>query len=182
MNFITQLALPIVLIALTYVATRAVERARWKREYAVRWDTTRLEAIASYASATKRMLTLSWDISKSSGLGTSVSPHTLAEAGHLLDEAETARGERFERVLLLASHQTVQLARQWHGFAWEFARIAKGSTAVTNQEFMSLRAECFLARDQFYASARSDLDVDHKKFRVDMNSLKFFPTLEDGEQ
>lgn len=182
MTIVNQLAIPVLLVLLTYFATREVERAKWKREYRARWDTRQLEAVAEYAKATKKMLTLAWDISKSNGLGTSVSPKTFAEAGHLLDDAETTRGERFEQVLLLASEQTRQTARQWHGFAWEFARIAKGTVQTSQADFMSLREKSFKARDQFYMSARADLRIDKQKYRIDLGTLTFYPTLVDGQQ
>ncbi|WP_157412125.1 hypothetical protein [Agreia sp. Leaf283] len=175
------LATVIATFLLTFYSTRSSERARWKREYDVRWDVRRMEAIAEYAGATKKLLTLSWDVSKSRGLGTSVSPRSVKEGSPLIDEAESDRGEKFEIVLLLVSEQTRQLGRRWHGFAWEFARIAKGEVKVSPDVFMAIRDKCFEARDEFYASARSELGVDPNSYSVDLRSLEFHEPLVSGE-
>lgn len=43
----------------TYAATSATERARWRRTQSIRWDDKRLAAYADYASAVKKLSSLS---------------------------------------------------------------------------------------------------------------------------
>lgn len=149
----------VITFLLTFFTTRASERERWSREYDTRWDAKRLQALTEYGAATKRVLTLSWDVAKSRGLGTSIAPTPIGAGGPLIDEAETARGNKFEAVLLLVSSRTRRRAAEWHQFCWGFIRIAKGEIDLSPEQFLEYRDLCFTARDRFYESAREELGV-----------------------
>lgn len=153
------LATVVVTSVLTYVATRGADSARWKREQKSRWDARKLEALADYADAVKLVLTRSWDICGSMGLGTSVSPTSREVGGPWLRDAESARGSKFEVVQLLANPQTIEAARAWHTAVWAVSDIAMGKTTATQHDLDVLWAECFAARDAFHSAARADLRV-----------------------
>lgn len=154
------LAIVVVSSLLTFFTTQGTERAKWRREFDRRWDARRLEALSEYGDAVKTLLTRSWDVARSFGLGTSVSPISRDQGLHFVDEAESARGTKFEVVLLLASAPTIAAAREWHAFAWDFAAIANGDKETTPDDFMALRDSSFQARDKFYELARLELGID----------------------
>jgi hypothetical protein len=58
----------------SFVTTRLVDRSRWQREKALRWDTKRLESYGEFASALREFITIGYRISAGRGLPASAHP------------------------------------------------------------------------------------------------------------
>jgi hypothetical protein len=103
-NFLNQLPaiLGVLVGALgTLLVTNLTDKARWRRDQAVRWDTRRLDAYVAYAVAVKESHTLALRIS---------SPYRRYSKSHTIDreqglvllaEANVRRTKAWEAVLLL---------------------------------------------------------------------------------
>jgi hypothetical protein len=115
-NFLNQLPaiLGVLVGALgTLLVTSLTDKARWRRDQAVRWDTRRLDAYVAYAAAVKESHTLALRIS---------APYRCYSKSHAIDpeqglvllaEANVTRTKAWEAVLLLGNEATVTAARVW---------------------------------------------------------------------
>ncbi|MEV1321264.1 hypothetical protein AB0J14_34900 [Micromonospora arborensis] len=140
----------------SYLATRASERERWRREHAVRWSDRRVEVYASYADAVKRMGHISLRICAAHGFGAKVEPLSPDEGISMLAAADADRSVKWELLLLLGNRSTVTAARAYNEVVWQLEKAAKGSE-VASEDFDVLVREAGRARDAFYAAARRDL-------------------------
>lgn len=160
-NFALQLAplLGVVVGAvLSYVVTARVERAKWNRERAARWDSARMEAYAAYANIIKQYTQVATRIAASVGLGSSEKPLSPDEGLSKLAELEVQRGTRWEAVLLLGDADTIAAARGWHECVWKLEWFATGRlrSEVTWKEMWE---EATRDRARFYECARRSLEI-----------------------
>jgi hypothetical protein len=58
----------------SFVSTRMLDRSRWQREEALRWDERRLAAYSDFPSTLLKFINIAWRISASHGLPTNVQP------------------------------------------------------------------------------------------------------------
>jgi hypothetical protein len=143
----------------TYGTTSLAEKARWRRERAVRWDDARMRAYAEYSDAVKKVSHLAGRIAAGRGFPYSVEPLAPdAEAIEALVDADAARAGVWERVLLLGDPQTVAAARAWQQTVWRLGWFARGRLTAAEQWEPAIR-ETEIARDAFYDCARRDLGV-----------------------
>ena len=145
----------------SYLTTAATERARWKRALDSRWDDRRVEAYASYAQSVKEMINIAGRIAAGRGLlGSDLEPLIPTQENlDLLAAAENERARQWETVLLLGHPQTVAAGRNWHEHAWRLEAYARALLTGNNSDWRTARAAVDVARDAFYESARSDLQV-----------------------
>jgi hypothetical protein len=143
----------------TYTTTSLTERARWRRDRAIRWDDARMRAYAEYGDAVKKVSHLASRIAAGRDFLHSVEPLTPdAEAMEALGDADGARARAWESVLLLGDPQTVAAARAWHQAVWRLVWFAQGRLTAVEQWEPSMR-ETQVTRDAFYDCARRDLGV-----------------------
>ena len=109
----------------TILATTVTDRARCKREQAVRWDTRRLDAYAEYARAIKEIHALTLRLIAPSTPGITADPIDRDAGLEALTQAEFYRTKAWESVLLLGDTATVAAARDWRSAVWQLELLAR---------------------------------------------------------
>jgi hypothetical protein len=144
--------------AATFVVTSATERTRWRRAQSARWDDKRLLAYSEYANAVKHMVRLCRRIAETKGLLATGERIELKPAFAALAEAETQRAARWETVLLLGEPATISAARAWSEQVWQLEHIVREDQPDTSS-FIDAYRDAMRLRNEFYAHARTDLDI-----------------------
>lgn len=144
--------------AATFVVTSHTERIRWRRAQSARWDDKRLAAYSEYANAVKHMVRLCRRIAETKGLLSTGDPIDLESAFAALAEAETHRAAQWETVLLLGEPATISAARDWSVQAWRLEHILREADPDPSA-FLTAYRDSMRRRNEFYASARADLDI-----------------------
>jgi hypothetical protein len=144
--------------AATFVVTSTTERTRWRRAQSTRWDDKRLLAYSEYANAVKHMVRLCRRIAETKGLLSTGRPVDVDSAFDDLAEAETQRAARWETVLLLGEPATISAARAWSEQAWQLEHILRDDHPDTSS-FIDAYRNAMRLRNEFYAHARTDLDI-----------------------
>ena len=154
--------LTIVAVALgafaSYISTRMVDRSRWQREEALRWDVKRLEAYSDFASALVKFGYIAWRISAAHGL---VATEHLPEPEVGLPDLVTAESEvnvQWQKILLLGSPDVIAAAHKWREEAWHLEWFARRLRSDP-KEFTKATRDRREARKRFYSVARVDLAV-----------------------
>lgn len=144
--------------AATFIATTTTERIRWRRTQSARWDDKRLVAYTEYANAVKRSVRLCRRIAETKNLLATGGDIDVDAALAELAEAETERALKWETVLLLGDPATIAAARAWHEQVWRLERILREETP-DKTTFIDAYKDTMRLRNDFYARARTDLDV-----------------------
>ncbi|RSM36091.1 hypothetical protein DMA12_41670 [Amycolatopsis balhimycina DSM 5908] len=141
----------------SFAATSAAERSRWRRTQSVRWDERRLTAYAEYASAVKKVISLSVRIAAHRGIHPDIDALPPEEGLPALAAAEEERTVKWETVLLLGTGSTVVAARAWHESAFRLQRIASGrEVELSWSEAIDAVSK---ARRRFYEAAKADIGI-----------------------
>ncbi|MFF3858326.1 hypothetical protein [Streptomyces sp. NPDC002209] len=149
----------------SYLGATLMERSRWRRQLATRWDERRLESYIRYADAIKRFVSVAGRLAAAKGLFDLPQP-LGAEAGlELLAEAELERGYAFETVLLMGDAETVSAARALQRQAWVLEQFARDQRSGTAEDWTRAFREFQDRRDAFYVAARKSLGVS-AEFRL----------------
>ncbi len=116
MNPLTQQVFTLLAVLLgagaTYSVTALTERSRRRRAQQTRWDDNRLNAYVEYANAVKKCVQMSYRIAGFRGLPSRGQPLGPVDGLPLLADAEAARAQRWEAVLLLGEIHTIDAARR----------------------------------------------------------------------
>ncbi len=144
--------------AATFIATSMTERTRWRRAHSARWDDKRLAAYAEYGNAVKRAVRLCRQIAETKNLLSTGQPIDVDAAFAAIAEAETERAVKWETVLLLGEPATIVAARAWHEHVWRLERILHKEDQ-DGSPFIDAYKETMRLRNEFYARARTDLNV-----------------------
>jgi hypothetical protein len=143
---------------LAFVLSNLGERARWRRDQTVRWDTARLAAYTEYCNAVKRMVHIATGMARTRGLQHSSEAVPLDIGAVDLAKAAGERTAVWETVLLLGDPETIASARAWHQTVWQLEFFARG--ILTGQEaWASALDEFEERRKDFYRVARRDLGI-----------------------
>jgi hypothetical protein len=142
----------------TFIATTTTERIRWRRTQSTRWDDKRLMAYTEYANAVKRSVRLCRRIAETRKLLATGQPIDVEAAFDELAEAETERAMKWETVLLLGDPAAIAAARAWHEQVWRLERILR-EDSPDETAFVDAYKNTMRLRNDFYARARTDLDV-----------------------
>lgn len=143
----------------TYLATQGIERARWARENATRWDERKRQVYTEYAASVKMVIIRSRSILGGLGLSPTLTPISREEGLPLLALEENSRSEKLESVMMIGSPGLVAAARSWHGIAWKFHQWAIGATQTTADEVEREYEAAQVAREAFYRAARDELGL-----------------------
>jgi hypothetical protein len=143
----------------TFLATQGVERDRWARERATRWDDLKLQAYTEYAASVKMAIIRSRSILGGLGLSPTLTPITREEGLPLLALEENSRSEKLEAVMMIGSPEVVAAARKWHEISWTFHHWASGTKPTTADEVEELYRHAQTAREAFYAATRRELGI-----------------------
>jgi hypothetical protein len=87
----------------SFVSTRLIENAKWKRDETAHWNSKRLECYTEFAIAIKRQITLTQRIIVTLGLPSTGQPLDPAIGLPMLVEAEQDLSIKWEQVLVIGS-------------------------------------------------------------------------------
>jgi hypothetical protein len=166
----------------TILATTVTDRARWKREQAVRWDTRRLDAYAEYARAIKEIHALTLRLIAPSTPSITADPIDRDAGLEALTQAEFYRTKAWESVLLLGDTATVAAARDWRSAVWQLELLARtpADDGISVKALSAVRAANG-ARDRFYVAARESMNVGGGSVEQASWLLLPEPRMDDGE-
>jgi hypothetical protein len=142
----------------SFVSTRLVDRGRWRREEALRWDTRRLHCYSEFAAAIKRHISISDRICAGLGLPAGAQPLDLANGLATLATADDDLSVKWEQVLMLGSPDAIAAARDWRHAAWRLEWLARGRREGA-AEYAQANMEAGSARKRFYTAARDELGI-----------------------
>jgi hypothetical protein len=142
----------------SFVSTRVVDRGRWRREEALRWDTTRLHCYSEFAAAIKRHIGISDRICAGLGLPAGAQPLNPARGLATLATAEDDLSVKWEQVLMLGSPDAIAAAQDWRRAAWRLEWLARGLREGA-AEYTQANLEVGSARKRFYTAARDELGI-----------------------
>lgn len=142
----------------SFVSTRFVDRSRWHREEALRWDARKLHCYTEFAAAIKQHINISDRICAGLGLPSGAQPLDQASGLASLAAAEDDLSIKWEQVLMLGSPDAIAAARDWRHAAWHLEWLARGlrEGAV---EYAQANSDVASARKRFYAAARGELGI-----------------------
>jgi hypothetical protein len=145
---------------MSFSATYFVERTRWRRERAVRWDERRLSAYTDYSYAVKGAVALASRIAAGRGLESGPGPLTSSEENLAkLAEAEASRSVASETLRLFADLDTGTAARAMTRQAWKLEWLAQGIVKGDRSDWRRTYAEYEEARDEYMVCARKNLQI-----------------------
>lgn len=160
-NFLNQLPaiLGVTVGALgTLLVTSLTDRARWRRDQAVRWDTRRLDAYVAYATLIKEIHLVALRVSAPYRRYSKSPPIDRAQGLELFAEANARRTKAWEGMLLLGDEKTVGAARAWQDAVAAEEQLCS-SDSVGEMEWQSAVEAVDQSRDRFYLAARESLGV-----------------------
>ncbi len=142
----------------TFISTRLVDRARWQREEALRWDAKRLDCYSEFAVAIKRFIAIAARLCAGLGLPETAQPLDPATGLPALADADQDLSVKWEQVMMLGSPDAITAAREWRSVAWHLEWFARG---LRNDpaEYEQVNVEKGAARSRFYTAARADLGI-----------------------
>ena len=140
------------------LVTSLTDRARWRRDQSVRWDTRRLDAYVAYAATIKEIHALAFRVSALHRHLSKSRPIDREQGLELLAEANVRRTKAWEAVLLLGDETTVTAARAWQDAVGAEEHLCS-KDSFDEMEWESAVDTVDQARDRFYAAARESLGV-----------------------
>ena len=142
----------------SFVTTRLVDRSRWQREEALRWDTKRLESYGEFASALREFITIGYRIAAGLGLPGSAQPLDIATGLPALATAEGEVSVKWEQVLMLGAPAVITAAHEWRDEAWRLEKFALGLRKDA-AEYAEAIKDTRAAQVRFYSVVRADLGI-----------------------
>jgi hypothetical protein len=142
----------------SFISTRLIDHARWRREEALRWDAKRLDCYGEYATAIKHFIDVANRLCASLGLHGTGHPLDPATGLQALAAAEQDLSVKWEHVLMLGSPDAITAARDWRHVAWHLEWFARGLRNDT-EEYEQAKKDNGAARSRFYTAVRTDLGI-----------------------
>ena len=131
--------------ATSYGASSFAERARWRRDQAIRWDAQRLPAYIEFLGAVKFIAMMVARVVAARGIETGHTPMEVEEGLQLLHKGELDRALKFEAVVLLGDTSTVRKAQELSEQLWLMEDMARGEGVACHEHGTTLSG--FLPRD-----------------------------------
>src|SRR5690242_12940490 len=142
----------------TLLVTSLTDRARWKRDQAIRWDTRRLDAYVTYAASVKEIHALALRVSAPHRLHSKSRPLAREQGLEMFAEANARRTKAGEAMLLLGDEETVKAARAWQDAVGAEEHLSTDDS-IDERGWRSAVEAVDQARDRFYVAARENLGV-----------------------
>lgn len=143
---------------LSFALSAVADRARWRRDVAIRWDPQRMSVYAEYGFAVRQVYQFVLAGARRQGYGQGPSRPVVPDVDKALTEAEADRAARFEVVLLMGNPRTIAAARRWHQSVWHLECFARGQLS-SHAEWDAAVREFGRARAEYYQAARLDLGI-----------------------
>ena len=145
--------------AATFGVSTLSERARYKRELRMRWDTSKRDAYLQYVIAVTQMARAAGQIAGLRGWDGLAIPAAGESALEKLDNAEIDRTGKFENVMLLGDPDCIDAAHELNRSAWHMEWLARGIEACTEDSWKEAREKYVVALNQFHQRARASLII-----------------------
>jgi len=145
----------------SYLATAAMERARYRRDLDAGWTERKLDAYTNYINDIKVMRGVARRMLRDTGFDPNLPIALPQEEGlPLLAEAEARRSSSAERVLLVGSEDVINALRALNQVVWRIERHARGLIKNADADTWNQTSSDFhSAMDNFQECARRDLRV-----------------------
>jgi len=142
----------------SFISTRLIDRARWQREEALRWDEKRLDCYGEFATAIKQFIAIATRLCAGLGLPEASQPLDANTGLPALAAADQDLSIKWEQVLMLGSPDIITAAQDWRHAVWHLEWFARG---LRNDlvEYEQVTADREAARSRFYTAARADLGI-----------------------
>jgi hypothetical protein len=142
----------------SFISTRLLDRSRWQREEALRWDTRRLECYSEFGSDLRRFIAIAHRIAAGLGFPSNAQPLDSASGLAALADAEDEVSVKEERLLMFGSPAVVEAAQEWRRAAWHLEWFARGRRNDL-VEYTQANQERREAQSRFYSVVRADLGI-----------------------
>ena len=142
----------------SFISTRLLERSRWRREEALRWDSKRLECYLDFAIAISHYLTVGYRMTIEYRQATHVQALDAAIGLPELARLEGEVSEKLEQVRMLGSPEVVVACQEWRREAIRLDQLARGTRDNTDEYEQATQARR-AARKRFYSAVRADLGI-----------------------
>jgi len=142
----------------SFFSARLLERSKWQREEAHRWDEQRLKSYVQFTTSIKDLISLSKRISAGLGLPGSAQRLDTTAGLPLLATAVDDLTSKIEGVLMLGSPDVIKAARDWRHAAWHLEWFARG-LRNNAEEYLQAKVDSDEARRCFYSAVRADLGI-----------------------
>ncbi len=110
----------------SFISTRLIDRARWQRDEALRWDAKRLDCYGEFATAIKQFITIALRLCAGLGLPEAGQPLDPATGLPALAAAEQEFSVKWEQILMLGSPDAITAADECRHIAWHLEWFARG--------------------------------------------------------
>lgn len=142
----------------SFISTRLLDRSRWRREEALRWDSKRLECYIDFAIVISRYVTIGYGLTTEYREKTHVQAIDKELGLPELARTEAELSEKLEQVRMLGSPKVIAACEEWRQEAIRLDSFARGmrSNADEYQEATQARRA---ARRRFYSAVRADLGI-----------------------
>ena len=145
--------------AATFGVSTLSERARYKRELRMRWDTSKRDAYLQYVVAVTQMARAAGQIAGSRGWDGLAIPASGESALEKLDKAEIDRTGKFENVMLLGDPDCIDAANELNRSAWHMEWLVREIEACTEDSWKEAREKYVVALNKFHQQARASLII-----------------------
>ncbi|WP_131744716.1 hypothetical protein [Frankia sp. Cppng1_Ct_nod] len=142
------------------VGTTLVERSRYRRDIAIRWDTRKYDTYCDYIGYIVHMARITGQIAGMRGwdpIAAMAASEELAIAD--LDKAELSRTISFERVVLLGDQRCIEAGNSLNGAVWAMEWIARGKTPGSPSIWKEATGRLVRELTAFHEVARVSLNV-----------------------
>jgi hypothetical protein len=145
--------------ASSFITTTLLERGKYRREKAVRWDAPSLQAFSDYLKAVAGMARMAGQAAGHRGSDGNAASRDLTEALRLMEEREDDRAIAFERVRLVADKATIDAACRLNNAAWEMEWLASGRKDGSAGAWQAATQKYLCALDAFHDASRDRLSM-----------------------
>jgi hypothetical protein len=143
----------------SFIATTLLERGKYRRDKAIRWDAASLQAFSDYLKAVVGMARMAGQVAQQRGWDVNAASRNFAEALRLMEEREDERTIAFERVRLVADKATIDAAYRLNEAVWKLEWLASGREDGSASIWGAVMETYLHALDDFHAATRDRLSM-----------------------
>lgn len=143
----------------SFIATTMLERGKYRRDKAIRWDAASLQAFSDYLQAVVGMARMAGQAARHRDWDVNAASRDLDEALRMMEEREDDRTIAFERVRLVADKATIDAANQLNKAVWKLEWLASGREEGSACAWRAATQAYLRALDDFHAATRDRLSM-----------------------
>jgi hypothetical protein len=143
----------------SFIATTLLERGKYRRDKAMRWDAASLQAFSDYLKAVVGMARMAGQAARQRGWDVNAASRDLDQALRLIEEREDDRAIAFEHVRLVADKATIDAAHRLNYAVWKLEWLASGREDGSTDAWRAAVKVYLCALDDFHAATRDRLSM-----------------------